>query len=467
MNMSLMLHVLLWLFPHSFAQRFGDQWMSTVEDGLADARSRGRTAWAKAWGRLLADTAIQVPKAHAMACWAAVVGTVPSTAGMGLSGKALVMAKHWGWRPVMATTGVIYRHWIFLLAGAWTMVVSYTYWSAREGLAFNPNESFVLQSATPMEALGAVCSSLAMWALAGWALVMLTGPNNAWRTWRRNGSRLFPAALFFLGGLHMASNTYLLKDLGRLAVESVDVFNDYPALRDTPVRAPSDPEMAQWTPEERRWFYLNDQGHALVRPELQTQWCSLRQGVLDRERRSILAGADSAANLRTLLWRGLALQEVVQGCFTEAQILEQNLELWSHQQNNRSPIQRVWEHYSWLLPVADAITSAHYIVEPQVMPSLRSYCVTTAYGLLEAPALAGREMHAKEMVEQCDTLHRQFHGQDYSKEFRWMPGSTHRLRKDQDRLKPFLASDLPWLRQQLIERQSAWTTPKTVVGGEH
>ena len=67
MNMSLMLHVLLWLFPHSFAQRFGDQWMSTVEDGLADARSRGRTAWAKAWGRLLADTAIQVPKAHAMA----------------------------------------------------------------------------------------------------------------------------------------------------------------------------------------------------------------------------------------------------------------------------------------------------------------------------------------------------------------------------------------------------------------
>ena len=37
----------------------------------------------------------------------------------------------------------------------------------------------------------------------------------------------------------MASNTYLLKDLGRLAVESVDVFNDYPALRDTPVQAQS------------------------------------------------------------------------------------------------------------------------------------------------------------------------------------------------------------------------------------
>lgn len=99
MNMSLMLQVLLWLFPHSFAQRFGEQWMSTVEDGLADARSRGRMAWAKAWGRLLADTAIQAPKAYAMACWSAVVGTVPSTAGMGLSSKALVMAKHWAWRP--------------------------------------------------------------------------------------------------------------------------------------------------------------------------------------------------------------------------------------------------------------------------------------------------------------------------------------------------------------------------------
>ena len=461
MNMSLMLQMLLWLFPYSFAQRFGEQWTCTAEDVLSHARAQGRGAWARAWGRLLLDTAVQVPKAHGQACWAAVVGTVPSTAGMSVMGKSLAMARHWGWRPVMATTGVIYRHWIFLLAGTWSMVVSYTYWSARHGLAFDSNAVFMTPSATPMEAMGAVCSSLAMWALAAWMLVMLTGPENAWRTWRRNGSRLFPAAAFFFVGLNMASTTYLLKDLGRLAVESVDVFKDFPVLRDTPVRPPSEPEMAQWTPEQRHWFHLNDQGHALVRPELRAQWCSLRQGILDQERRSILAGTDSAANLRTLLWRGLALQQVTQECFTEAQILEQNLELWKHQQENPSPVQRVWEHYSWVLPVADAVTSAHYILEPQVMPSVQSYCANMAYWLLEEPEFAGREPNAKGMMEQCETLQLQFHGQGPFRDFQWMPGSTHRLREKQDQLKPFLASDLPWLREELVARGALWTQPKT------
>lgn len=451
MNRFLMA-ALLWFYPHSFSQRFGDEWACVTEDLLEHAKTKGPGALALAWARLLLDTFTQAPKAQIVAMGQMVWGMPPSTAGLAWTGKAWVLTKHWGVRPARQLVEGIWHHLSFFLLGMLVTGAAYNYWAEQTGLNERAGR-FPAFLGMPYE----------MW----FQLVVMCwfwwGSPKAVNQWKRQGRRLvLPAVAVFLG-LSLATTPYLLKDLGLAASDAVGTFDRYKSLRDPMVLRPETMNPAQWTAEQRQWFEVS-YSRGLVKPSKQQAWCQQRRTALDREYQSMLSDRqDSAMGIRILLWRGLASMETSDGCYTTEEILAGQTALWQHYVSSPSPLQQVWERFAGVSAIADILVQGPYIVMPKVAPNIENYCASVAMEQLPAVVKAGREIDYGALASFCQSMQdrRNLDAGFQTKAIPWWrPNKTKAIKEQLDALPVFTAQELPALRQYLQDHPSQWTRPR-------
>lgn len=450
--MTGLLRVVLWGFPASFVQRFGEAWISTTEDVLAAARARGLAAYALAWLRLAWDAGWQLPGAYATAVAEAWVGQPPALAGLSAGEQVWALTLHWGVRPLRATARWLEDHQLFLVVGALGG------WVAYHGLAHRA----VYPKASLLETMDAAWT-LPAWGLLGLAAWLVWGHLKLLRRWRHRGFTVVSPVVFAWVGFHLAIVPFLLLDTGREATVLVQVFVDYPANRETPARPPFSDDVGEWLPAQRQWFRLDGHGEAEVRSERQAAWCAARRAVLGADERRIF-GLSDGVNLRVQLWAGLAGEEIARGCFSNEEVLARHTALWRHagaQQGGR--LQRTWEPLAPVSPILDFMMAGHYLTYGYATPTFERYCVQEAQAMAPALAANGRTVDAGALEATCQALdaqvraHAGFKTPKTLREAWWGTGRTADHREALAHLPVVTRADLPWIRRHLEVREGAWT----------
>lgn len=455
MNSNTMLQLLLWAFPHSFSERFGDEWMSLSEDLLENARSKGLPYLARTWFGLLLDTLFQAPKAHVQMAWKAMVGTAPSLVGMGWSGKTLVLVRHWGWRPLAAGAQGVYNHLFFVVLGAFAMALSYFYFSFQAGwLATDP-------TSLPADGQRSWWSAFLSWPCIGLAVflvALMAGPYQALQRWRKQGRRLLSSLGALVMGFFFAHHVFMLHDMGTITVQSAYLFQDYVQNRDIPVARPYVGQQP-WTTEQLRWFETSAHGDAVVRSEMRSAWCDVQGQMLDQQVKTILLFPDSASSLRAILWKSSLAMASQDGCYTPQQVLEKQTELWNAMRPSPTPDQQVWSRYALVSPLANLSTITSYSVQSKLLPQVTDYCLMEGQ---HQAKLSGQTFEPVRLKVFCENLQDQLRPDQQPLVPRatllglW--GGATEIKQDFDQLRPLTASELGVIEAQLKAHRTQWQT---------
>ena len=455
MSSSLLLRVLLWMFPHSFSQRFGQEWLSLSEDLLENARSKGFTCMVHTWLGLWLDTLLQAPKAHAQVAWKAMVGTQPSLAGMGWSGRTLVLARHWGWRPFAAGAQGFYNHLFFVGTGALAMALSYYYFSFQAGWLVT---DLTLQPADGQQALWSALLSWPCLGLAVFLVALVAGPHQAFQRWKKQGQRLLAPLWALTIGFFFTHHVFMAHDVAIITVQSAHLFQDYARNRDLPVAYPY-ADQQPWTTEQQRWFEINVDGDAVIRPTMLSAWCDVRGQILDQQVRTILLFPDSASSLRAILWKSSLAMAAQQGCYTPQQVLEKQTDLWNAMRPSPSPDQQVWSRYARFSPLANWSTISSYALQSRLLPQVLDYC------MMEGQRQANLSRQAVDPVRLegfCENLQTQLRPDQQPLlppiAFLGLWGGVTETKQHFNELKPLTASDLGMIEAQLKAHQPQWQT---------
>lgn len=383
------------------------------------------------------------------------VGTPPSLAGMGWSGRTLVLARHWGWRPFAAGAQGFYNHLFFVGIGAFAMALSYYYFSSKAGwLVTDPT----LQPADGQQPLW---SALWSWPCLGLAIslgVLAIGPYQALQRWRKQGQRLLSPLWALAFGFFFTHHVFMVHDVGIITVQLGQLFQDYARNRDIPVAYPH-ADQQPWTTEQQRWFEINVDGDVAIRPTMLSAWCDVRGQILDQQVKTILLFPDSASSLRSIVWKSSLAIAAQQGCYTPQQVLEKQTDLWNAMRQSPSPDQQVWARYASVSPLANWSTLSSYALQSRLLPQVMDYC------MMEGQRQANLSRQAVDPVRLegfCENLQAQLRPDQQPLlppiAFLGLWGGVTETKQHFNELKPLTASDLGVIESQLKANRSQWQT---------
>lgn len=371
------LNVVLRLFPRSFSEQYGPEWVSVSEALLAQAKTRGTIAWLGAWMRLMLDTVLRAPMAHGQDLRDRVVGTPPVLAGMTGGQAALALVRHWGQRPAVAGANGLYRRTTSLVAGLVLSVIVYALLRehAASIVTYPADIDIDIDGAGWAGGWGWILQHVMLWLyLFIGVIILAVGHKRMLRRWRATGGSMAWSLAFcsagFLSGLYFC----LTSELRAAEKDALGAFVAFPRLSEMPTQLPylavDDPK-AQWTPEQKIWF---EPDGTRVRPDKLQQWCAIRLSSLNTERILLESNLHVGSDIAVLLWNARLTMAYSQGCMDEATLMEQTTRLALYVGNANTLFQKTWEPVS-LLPLIDQVLAAHYIIYPQMLRgTAEQYC---------------------------------------------------------------------------------------------
>lgn len=372
---------ILELFPRSFAKRFGNEWLSVAEDVLAQARTQGRWALTVACVKLVMDAARQAPVAHARVLRASIVGEQPILAGVGGGQRALLLAKHWGVRPMRILGRGLIRYAWAMVAGGLVAGLLHAWLEQRawkEERRIDPSQ--MLQEGTFLDNPQALILIVAV------PLVLLMGVA-VWPKLMAEMRKLtikqgFDSTFAFALGFYLVLTSILLGQLREVSTEVNAPFAMFSLISQTPTARPSSDRPEEWTAAQKEWFGPAHPAKETLLPEKHAQWCAIRQAQLDSWQKSIMASHSSGTAIALLLWQGLRTSQYTQGCMDEATWVRGHDAAAFAVREGPGLFQRTWEPLAFIHPIADRLVVAHHIAWPQLVMSPEKYCTATAEVML-------------------------------------------------------------------------------------
>ena len=520
-----MLSLIRWIYPQSFVERFGEEWMATAEDLMAVAKRRGRletfvqlimlTVDAGVWGNVLRWRLIQE----------AVMGTPPVLAGAGIAGGSVALINHWGVRPVRGVINGIHQHIFAVLVGICLSTVLYyaldnhiyqdhnlqiiergfiehlgiTAWIMTGFVATgflthlmtkpksNPKSSMkqhgvigflmllivtVMVTSPINDSFSFVLPGMFLLGLSGWFL------SKKYDAWQHNGFPLMLPMASCLLGLYVGIHTLFIYDIIRLgkSPEIVESFVAYPHLKNYPAAYPNDhfDTPHKWTTEQQQWFWIDPERPEAIRvqPQKLAQWCAMKMGSIKTEEVLLRSSPNEGLEIATLLWKGRLSSAVAEGCISSQEMLAQQSAMAQYVQQAVSRTTRVWEPLaSWSVLIGQ-ITSSRYIIMPRLIPNIQTYCQTMSSELVAGGQLdKGRVVDNRKLIEMCDAQENTMRPLMKKPEpsrwetFQIQHNHTQWAKNQAAQIKPVQPEELDVLRQYLLSHVEEWTvardTPKT------
>lgn len=450
------------LFPARFQRDYGDAWESVAEAILVQAREQGRGAYVRAWLELLMDTGQRAPVAHAREWLETLVGQPPQVAGMGVWAATRALSGHWIARPIQGFFDMMARWAVVFGLGAVSAFLLH-FWLEQRA-----TQQVLRSIQTPTDSMHSEPAFLAVSLLfvVGFLLLVMSKRSlqRGWRVWRRSGhSLLAPLLVFSLGGV-LALHVILVSALNTLGYELQTVFISYPKHRDFPVEAPYfDQPASEWTPAHHYWFNLPLQaGQPIVKPERLEQWCALQEGAMQARRAEIQGRMGPGAAIEALLWNNVPVALVGYGCFSIERAFDEQLQMASFVSSRPDVFQLTWEPLS-LFPLFDRITVGRYLVQPQLFPDVRRYCL-----LMADVQAQHRTMDGQIVNSFCLAQHEQWLARTQAQHppapttrwqrLKWSLGLDHtgRIQHDLQGAPIMQREDLVWIREAVVANQHRW-----------
>lgn len=449
------------LFPARFQRDYGNEWESVAEDVLLDARKLGRGAFLKAWIRLVLDSMLSAPMAHASEARAAIIGKQPDLVALGPLGACAAMTRHWVARPVGAFFKLVARYSFLFVVGGFFSIIIHT---GLENYATGDISAMVDRPDVFMQGPFFICSAIFL--VAG--VLMMGNIGKWWRKWKRTGFSFVAPAIVFSMGAVIGLYIIFISSLTQVSNDAFSTFKAFPQHQHYPSRFPQDKEYSKWSMHERYWFNpqydSNASSATQIKPEKLEEWCTIRRATLETRKFEIQANISPSTQINTLLWNGSVAVASAEGCYSTEDMVSQRNEMAAFVVARPDLFQTTWEPLA-LFPIVDQLMSARYIIQGRLFSAPENTCTHIAYEMNGSGVvdLAKLWKVCQAIQTEWVSAHRQTLKAPKATLFQratWKLGLNQTAQiKQQAAQTPKLGVDeLPWLRAELEARKSEWLT---------
>lgn len=449
------------LFPARFQREYGNEWESVAEDVLSDARKLGRGAFLKSWIRLVLDSALSAPLAHASEARAAIIGKQPELVALGPLGACAALTRHWVARPVGAFFKLVARYSFLFVGGGFFSILIHT---GLENYATGNISAITDRRDVFTHSPFFACIVLFLFA----SVLMLGNAGKWWRKWKNTGFSFVAPAIVFSMGTVIGLYIILISSLTQVGNDAISTFKSFPHHQNYPARFPEGKEYSEWSVDERYWFnpqsglYENTPSPSQVKPEKLDEWCTIRRATLETRKFEIQANISPSTQINALLWNAGVAIASSEGCYSTEEMVAKRNEMGAFVVARPDLFQQTWEPLA-LFPIVDQLMSARYIIQGRLFSTPENTCTHIADKMKGSGSI-----DTVKLVKACQAIqtdwesaHRQTLNAPKATLFQraiWKLGLNQTVWfKQQAAHTPKLGVDeLPWLRAELDARKAEW-----------